>query len=111
MCVHWVGDFVLQTRWQAKHKSTNNTALLQHVTVYMIAVAAGSALIFGISGAWVWFVYANAAAHFITDYFTSRQTTRLFTKHDWHNGFVVVGFDQLIHQGVFVLTMWGCFYA
>jgi hypothetical protein len=37
---HVVGDWLLQTEWQATNKATNWRALLAHVTVYHIIVLA-----------------------------------------------------------------------
>lgn len=107
--VHFVADFVLQTHWQATNKSKNCVALLQHVTTYMIALAFGSALIFGIGPAWVYFVLGNAVLHLATDYVTSRYSARFFGRKDYHNGFVVVGLDQWIHQATLAATMWAAF--
>lgn len=103
--VHWFADFVLQTHWQAQNKSKNNEALAAHVGVYSFALMIGSAIIFGQSAGWVWFFLLNGALHFATDYFTSRWSSRLYAKQDWHNFFVVVGLDQLIHQVTLALTM------
>jgi hypothetical protein len=36
-------------------------------------------------------------AHFATDYVTSRISKKFFDAKDYHNGFVVVGFDQVLH--------------
>lgn len=111
MFVHFVADFMLQTSWQARNKSTNNVALLQHVTTYMAGLAFGSAMIFGVSPAWVYFVLGNALLHFATDYVTSRYSKRFFDRKDTHNGFVVIGLDQWIHQATLAVTMWAAFYA
>jgi hypothetical protein len=35
--------------------------------------------------------------HFATDYVTSRIAKVFFDSGDYHNGFVVVGFDQILH--------------
>lgn len=52
------------------------------------------------------FGLVNGALHFGTDFFTSRWTSALYAKQDWHNFFAVVGFDQLIHQATLALTLW-----
>jgi hypothetical protein len=105
LAVHWLADFVLQTHWQATNKSKRNGALAAHVGTYTLTLAVGSALLFGQSSQWVYFVALNGVLHFATDYFTSRATSRLYAKQDWHNFFVVVGFDQLIHQVTLAVTM------
>lgn len=102
---HWVADFVLQTHWQASNKSKRNDALFRHVLVYTACLGATSAVIFRPGLGWLAFTWLNFALHFGTDYFTSRWTSRLYAKQDWHNFFVVVGLDQLIHQTTLALTM------
>lgn len=109
LLTHFVADFILQTEWQATNKSKNNDALFQHVMTYTLGLAAGSGLIFGVGPAWVGFVLANALLHFATDYVTSRFTARFFGRKDYHNGFVVIGLDQWIHQATLAATMWIAF--
>ena len=92
--LHWVADFILQTDWQAKNKSSNNVALLAHTSVYSVVWLA-----FGIK-----FTLITLVAHTITDYITSRITKRLWENKDVHNFFVVVGFDQLLHYTQLILT-------
>jgi hypothetical protein len=105
LIVHWFADFVLQTSWQATNKSKNNVALAHHVGVYTGVLALASIGLFGLSFALILFVVINGAAHFVTDYITSRISSRLFAKQDWHNFFVVVGLDQLIHQLTLAITL------
>lgn len=105
LAVHWVADFVLQTHWQASNKSKNNVALYEHVLAYTIVLWSVVPFLFGISGNAEFFVLVNGILHFITDYFTSRASSKLFAKQDWHNFFVVVGADQLIHQFTLAATM------
>lgn len=102
---HWVADFVLQTHWQASNKSKNNEALARHVGVYTAALAVASIGLFGLTLATAMFVAVNGALHFGTDYMTSRASSRLYAKQDWHNFFVVIGFDQLIHQTTLAATL------
>jgi hypothetical protein len=103
LAVHWVADFVLQTHWQASNKSKNNAALLKHVTTYTGVLAIASVVLFGAAGGP--FAAINGIFHLATDYFTSRASSKLYAKQDWHNFFVVIGFDQLIHQVTLASTM------
>lgn len=108
LVVHWLADFALQTHWQSSNKSKRLDALARHVTVYTAVLAAASIGLFGIEGAP--FAAFNGILHFGTDYFTSRWSSRLYIRQDWHNFFVVIGLDQLIHQATLAGTMWLMFY-
>ena len=101
---HWVADFVFQTRWQAENKSKDLVALTNHVFVYtaILFIPAVFALP---TKAVLLFVLANGFLHWCTDYVTSRITSKLYAKKDYHNFFVVVGFDQLIHQMTIAVTL------
>lgn len=111
LAMHWVADFVLQTHWQASNKSKNIEALARHVGIYTFVLFIATVAIFlplDTIEARRWailFVGINGVLHFCTDYFTSRWTSRLYAKQDWHNFFVIVGLDQLIHQMTLALTM------
>lgn len=99
--IHFVFDFVLQSHRMAANKSKSLSALTDHVLVYSSGLAALGIFCFqvgwfaDIRAVTLWVVF-NSLAHFATDYFTSRQTAKRFNK-DWHNFFVWVGADQLIH--------------
>ena len=92
--LHFIADFVLQSDEIARTKSKCNLILLLHVTIYSLPF-----LWFG----WL-FAFVNGAAHFITDYFTSRATSRLHKAGKNHWFFVVVGFDQAIHLTTLFVT-------
>lgn len=99
LAVHWLADFVMQTHWQAQNKSKSNIALAHHVITYTAFLGVAVPGIFfqvGLNAAL--FVLVNGALHFVTDWLTSRASSKLYAKQDWHNFFVVIGFDQLIHQ-------------
>ncbi len=110
LLIHWFADFVLQTHWQAQNKSKNNEALARHVLVYALFLGAWSFGAFVLTPkttvlAWLSFVILNGLLHFVTDWCTSRWSSKLYAKQDWHNFFVVIGLDQLIHQFTLALTM------
>lgn len=105
---HWVSDFILQTHWQASNKSKNWLALSSHVATYTVSMGLILTILVLIPfqldillfATWVGL---NGVLHFITDAITSRISSKLFAK-DWHNFFVVVGLDQLIHYVTLIVT-------
>lgn len=131
LAVHWVADFVLQTHWQASNKSRNGVALSYHVVTYTIVLGIATVLIFRLCPVPVpfnniiVFISLNGALHLWTDYATSRINSKLFMKEvnkvyanysipgnvvwdnfNLHNFFVMIGFDQLIHNVTLAATMW-----
>lgn len=96
--IHWIADFIFQTHWMATNKSKSNIALGLHVFVYSFIVTVGISLIFGLQpilwAAAFCFIFLT---HFATDYVTSRMSSYLYAKGDFHNFFVVIGFDQILH--------------
>lgn len=101
--VHWVGDFIFQSRWMANNKSHNLLALVAHVVVYTVVLAAGT---------WLWWPQAkwpawlamNFAAHLCTDFFTSRMTHRRWDEERMHAFFATIGFDQWLHAAALIVT-------
>jgi ABC-type multidrug transport system fused ATPase/permease subunit len=100
---HWVADFVLQTDWQAKNKSSNNLALLNHVLVYSMVFYAMIFFLINPFIAAIFFVI-TFVAHFTTDYFTSRLNTKLWKEGKVHYFFVSIGFDQFLHYAQLFIT-------
>lgn len=103
---HWVADFILQTHWQASNKSKNWDALSRHVASYTAAVTALLFWRFPTAYEVLFFALVTFVAHFVTDAITSRITSKLYSKGDYHNFFVVVGFDQLLHYAQLFATIW-----
>lgn len=109
LLTHFVADFLLQTDWMAKNKSTNNKALLSHVLVYtatflVFALVLHGFAILTLPVAIIWVLF-NGLMHFITDYFTSRLNTYLWNKKEVHYFFVSIGADQFIHYCFLLLTL------
>ena len=109
LLIHWVADFVLQTHNQAINKSKEWIPLLEHTLTYSLVwlVIAG---IYGIiiNNIWIGFYFflPTVICHTITDYFTSRWVKKSFDKQDYHNGFVKIGLDQILHYIQLFTTYW-----
>lgn len=97
---HYVFDFLLQSSWMAENKSRAWKPLVAHIGVYTLGLLL-LCLLGGMNPVWGW---TNGLAHGVTDYFTSRASSHFFTKRDYHWGFAVVGFDQLVHLLTMVWT-------
>lgn len=92
--LHWIADFILQSDWMARNKSSSNKALALHAAVYSIPF-----LIIGF-----WYAVVNGILHSLVDYFTSRESSKRWQSGEVHNFFVVVGLDQFIHMCTLVVT-------
>jgi len=95
--IHFLADFGLQTHDQATNKSTSNKWLFYHVGVYSLIWFFGALIYFGVWDKSLIFASITFIAHFATDWITSRIGKPFWAKQDFHNGFVVIGFDQVLH--------------
>ena len=111
--VHYVADFICQTRYQAMNKSRGksffNDVLFGHVLVYSIIwflawVAVSPTTGWGLLQCFE-FSVITFICHYTTDYFTSRINKYFFDKLDYHNGFNGVGAYQILHY----LQLWFTF--
>jgi len=98
---HFFADFVFQTSAQAAGKSVENLPLTNHVFVYSLTLSAPVLYLLSINARPMWWapfiVLFIFVTHWITDYVTSRQSKKRFEKGDKHGGFIIIGFDQLLH--------------
>ena len=92
--LHFFADFVLQSDYVARNKSSNNKILALHCLIYSIPFL------------WLGWVFAlfNGLCHFITDYITSRVSSKLYKSGEIHWFFVVIGFDQAVHLTTITTT-------
>lgn len=99
--IHWFADFILQTDKQAKGKSKNWSDLLSHTANYSLLWTTIGMLytIISLNVSWNWLLFGliTFIAHTITDYFTSRLNSKLWSEGKVHNFFVSIGFDQVLH--------------
>lgn len=101
LLIHFLADFGLQTHDQATKKGEGNSilnpGLFQHVGVYSIIWFIAIQII--VQDRFIAFNFAATTfiCHYFTDYITSRLSKPFFNKQDLHNGFVIIGFDQILH--------------
>lgn len=107
LLIHFLADFGLQTHEQSQKKSSSNKFLFYHVAVYSgiwFLALCGHPYTDGSANILI-FTIITFVLHFCTDYVTSRIGKPFWANQDFHNGFVVIGFDQLLHY-VQLLTCW-----
>jgi ABC-type multidrug transport system permease subunit len=97
LIIHYLADFVLQTVDQSKLKSTDNRMLAYHVATYSFVWLFASYIIYEKPAQAIAFAAITFIFHFATDWATSRIGKKFWEKSDYHNGFNVVGFDQILH--------------
>jgi len=102
--IHFLADFGLQTHQQSQLKSTDSVFLAYHIGVYSLVWLIAIMAMGGSFEVSLIFAIVTFISHFITDYFTSRIGSPFWKKEDYHNGFVVVGFDQILHYIQLILT-------
>lgn len=106
--IHFLADFALQTHEQSLKKgegiSLFNKFLFYHVGVYSITWWIAMGIISGREDLALGFAFVTFVTHYIIDWITSRLGKSFWTKQDFHNGFVVVGFDQMLHYIQLLLT-------
>jgi hypothetical protein len=110
LAVHYTADFQMQSRHIAETKSKSNKSLSIHVLLYAATfIIAG--LVSFVCGdnvdvvKFAVFVAVNGLLHWITDYITSRETTKAYQNGNMEKFWNIIGLDQLIH-GVTLYTTW-----
>lgn len=95
--IHFLADFALQTVEQGANKKKSNKLLVYHTLTYSIIWFVVSYLYFSMFGVAFLFTIITFITHTIIDYYSSRLSNKFFDKKDYHNGFVVIGADQVLH--------------
>lgn len=117
LVTHFLCDFMLQTNWEAKNKSSNNKALFSHTLTYSLVTCFLWGILLYISSPELMsrlvvipilsVLLITLGAHTLTDYVTSRIVKYYFSKGDTHNGFVIIGADQCLHYvQLFTMYIW-----
>lgn len=107
---HYVADFVCQTDWMARNKSHSFYPRFTHILVY-VGVLGLFALMIIPQSLIMWFLFFNGFAHYITDKYSSRITSKLAKEGKYGSDtipnfgmFSIIGLDQLLHYIVLFST-------
>jgi len=92
--MHVIADFALQTRKMAENKSKSIKWLSLHAGTY-------SCVFILIS--WQ-YALLNGILHWVTDYVTSRLTSKYWEEKKIHTFFLIIGIDQFIHISCLIGT-------
>jgi len=110
---HLLGDWILQTEWQATNKMHNWRAMLAHVAVYHLVLCIALLLWFGPSDPFVYIVVVSLA---VTHAFIDRRWPIIAlmralraTREREPEGWLVIIIDQCVHvlllgAGAYVLA-------
>lgn len=107
---HWFADFVMQDERWALNKSKSIVSLLKHTSTYSILwIIPGLVIGWNIEDIFR-FVSVTFILHTLTDFITSKQTSKLYTQGKFGSSipnlgfFTVIGFDQVLHYTQLFLT-------
>ncbi len=126
LSIHFIADFLFQSRKMAENKSTSIMWLSIHVFEYLITLLSVS-LLFGHFitdniGLLIQYCFLNAALHWVTDFVTSKASSRCYfylsyyeknpqvvgseeEKNKWTKRFwSIIGFDQFLHAFALLIT-------
>jgi len=120
--IHYIADFAFQTEDMATKKSKEFGWLIMHTMLYSWIWIFGTLFLFSfdcdssVFGKCIdtikvfKFIGITFIAHTLTDYFTSRWTSKLFADKIYYTGipnfgaFSVIGIDQVLHYAQLFLT-------
>lgn len=102
--IHFVADFLCQTREMANNKSKSIKWLSIHVFVYSLVTTIGWVVFTCDINTLISIFLVTFITHWPTDFCTSKITTYFYSKNNLFGFFSVIGFDQFIHATTLILT-------
>lgn len=114
--IHFVADFLFQSREMGIKKSRNIYWLITHIYIYSIITFIGWVLYFDLNFKMMFeLISLTVFSHFLTDYITSKLSSRFYLKSKKSKSlkeskyfewlfWSIIGFDQLIHAITLILT-------
>jgi len=115
LLIHFISDFLFQSRKMGRNKGKDISWLTIHVLVYSIVTTIGWSILLPINFTEIKSIFViTFYTHWITDYITSKGSGycylkmidgKVVNKERWEFLFwSVIGFDQFIHSLTLILT-------
>ena len=96
--MHFVADFLAQTREMGRNKSKSNLWLLAHAVTYSTVIFILAIPLLPITvGMCAIYAGINGMLHYMVDYMSSRMTTYLYNNKQEYWFWSTIGADQSIH--------------
>lgn len=105
--LHWLSDYVWQSRKNADAKWNDVRALVDHVSMYVLPFTVFVYMYAPTFAAGWMFVNYLWLSHLAVDYFTSKATHKYYEQKNYKMFFVVLGADQLLHILTFFVLLNG----
>lgn len=102
---HWMIDFGIQSKKQKQNKSSDIWYLLQHAVEYAFLIGICTSVMFSIKIGII-FYFSQFILHGLTDFITSKYTKQLWKSEKLNSFFILIGFDQWIHQATLIGTIY-----
>jgi hypothetical protein len=108
LVAHLVGDWLLQTEWQAVNKTKNYRALLSHIGVYSVIMLGVLILDFGFQNIYVYIMVGMLAlSHALLDrrwpVIRLMEAFRLIVKREPER-WLVMAIDQVLHIALLAIA-------
>lgn len=100
---HFIGDYVLQSRWMGENKSKEMWPLVAHISVYTLVLGIGMSIIFGLSFG-VMYALINGVLHMAVDFVTSRIARKAYEDGNMGKFWRTIGMDQFLHNACLLLS-------
>lgn len=103
---HWVGDFVLQTKYISENKNKSFLALFFHVCLYTATIGLPLLLIapFIHEHYYIAWILLNGGFHFMGEAIMSKMYSKYQDEGKTKAAFNAMGFEQFIHTCFLTLT-------
>ena len=111
--IHFIADFIFQDEKWAVGKSKSFKLLLAHTLTYSYIWFCASVIFISsddLPPSFYWFAPITFVFHTLTDYYTSKITSRLYAQGKFGSEvpnlgfFTMIGFDQVLHYAQLFLT-------
>ncbi len=102
--IHFISDFLCQTREMANNKSKSIYWLTIHVLIYSVVTTLCWTIYTQSIQTLIYVWIVTFTSHWITDFITSKITSYFYLKNNMRGFFGTIGFDQFIHGATLLIT-------